>query len=100
MIGPVPGHLCPRTARARSMSSAPSATAKPDVIAANGERKGALAFIIDEEGAIRQFVSLILQGSGVDTIEFVDGASLRDRPTGRAPAPPPSSTTSNRPASR
>jgi len=67
------------------MSSATSATAKPDVIAANGERKGALAFIIDEEGAIRQFVSLILQGSGVDTIEFVDGASFRDTPIARLP---------------
>src|ERR1043166_9216153 len=85
MIGPVPGHLCPRTDRDRSMSSATSATAKPDVIAANGERKGALAFIIDEEGAIRQFVSLILQGSGVDTSEFVDGASFRDTPIARLP---------------
>src|SRR3954452_472884 len=66
------------------MSSAAAASTKPDVVAAS-ERRGALAFIIDEEGTIRQFVSLILQGSGVDTIEFVDGASFRDTPITRLP---------------
>ncbi len=66
------------------MSAAASASAKSDAAAAN-ERRGALAFIIDEEGSIRQFVSLILQGSGVDTIEFVDGASFRSTPIARLP---------------
>src|SRR3982751_707646 len=66
------------------MSSAAAASTKPDVVAAS-ERRGALAFIIDEEGSIRQFVSLILQGSGVDTIEFVDGASFRSTPIARLP---------------
>src|SRR5882724_1715366 len=65
------------------MSSA-TAAAKPDA-AATSDRRGALAFIIDEEGSIRQFVSLILQGSGVDTIEFVDGASFRSTPIARLP---------------
>ena len=67
------------------MSSATAAAAKPDAAAATSERRGALAFIIDEEGSIRQFVSLILQGSGVDTIEFVDGASFRSTPIARLP---------------
>ncbi len=53
--------------------------------AATSERRSALAFIIDEESSIRQFVSLILQGSGVDTIEFVDGASFRSTPIARLP---------------
>ena len=66
------------------MSSATAAAAKPDA-AATSDRRGALAFIIDEEGSIRQFVSLILQGSGVDTIEFVDGASFRGTPIARLP---------------
>ena len=66
------------------MSSATAAAAKPDA-AATSDRRGALAFIIDEEGSIRQFVSLILQGSGVDTIEFVDGASFRSTPIARLP---------------
>ena len=47
----------------------------------------ALAFIIDEEASIRQFVSLILQGGGVDTIEFVDGSSFRDTQITRSPDP-------------
>jgi EAL domain-containing protein (putative c-di-GMP-specific phosphodiesterase class I)/CheY-like chemotaxis protein len=67
------------------MSSATAAAAKPDAAVATSERRGALAFIIDEEGSIRQFVSLILQGSGVDTIEFVDGASFRSTPIARLP---------------
>jgi len=67
------------------MSSATAAAATPDAAAATSERRGALAFIIDEEGSIRQFVSLILQGSGVDTIEFVDGASFRGTPITRLP---------------
>src|SRR5664279_2383985 len=65
------------------MSVAAPTPARAD--AAASERRGALAFIIDEEGSIRQFVSLILQGSGVDTIEFVDGASFRDTPIARLP---------------
>jgi EAL domain-containing protein (putative c-di-GMP-specific phosphodiesterase class I) len=67
------------------MSSATAAAAKPDAAAATSERRGALAFIIDEESSIRQFISLILQGSGVDTIEFVDGASFRGTPIARLP---------------
>ena len=67
------------------MSSATAVAAKPDAAATASERRGALAFIIDEEGSIRQFVSLILQGSGVDTIEFVDGASFRSTPIARLP---------------
>ena len=67
------------------MSSATAAAAKPDAAAATSERRSALAFIIDEEGSIRQFISLILQGSGVDTIEFVDGASFRSTPIAQLP---------------
>src|ERR1700710_1590156 len=66
------------------MSTAASTSPKPDAGVASG-RQSALAFIIDEEGSIRQFVSLILQGSGVDTIEFVDGASFRSTPIARVP---------------
>jgi EAL domain-containing protein (putative c-di-GMP-specific phosphodiesterase class I) len=61
-----------------------SAPAKAGPAAAN-ERRDSLAFIIDEEGSIRQFVSLILQGSGIDTIEFFDGASFRGTVVARPP---------------
>jgi EAL domain-containing protein (putative c-di-GMP-specific phosphodiesterase class I) len=36
-----------------------------------------LCLVIDEESRIRHFLSLILQGAGVDAVEFADGASLR-----------------------
>jgi EAL domain-containing protein (putative c-di-GMP-specific phosphodiesterase class I)/CheY-like chemotaxis protein len=65
-----------------------SATASPapaPTSTATSERRDSLAFIIDDEVAIRQFVSLILQGSGVDTIEFIDGASFRGTQTARPP---------------
>ena len=66
--------------------SAPSANSVPNETTANaGEHRSPLAFIIDEEASIRQFVSLILQGGGVDTIEFVDGPSFRETPITRAP---------------
>jgi EAL domain-containing protein (putative c-di-GMP-specific phosphodiesterase class I) len=44
-----------------------------------------LCFIIDEESSIRHFVSLILQGIGIDTMEFADGEAFR---TARSPRPP------------
>ena len=59
------------------MSSASSTPAKVDN-SGPAARDGALAFIIDDESSIRQFISLILQGNGIDTIEFVDGASFRE----------------------
>ena len=66
--------------------SAASANSVPNETTANaGEHRSPLAFIIDEEASIRQFVSLILQGGGVDTIEFVDGPSFRETPITRAP---------------
>ena len=63
--------------------------AKPEQPAAKaadpGERRAPLAFIIDEESNIRQFVSLILQGGGVDTIEFIDSTSFRETQIARPP---------------
>ncbi|MBV6487819.1 MAG: EAL domain-containing response regulator [Pseudorhodoplanes sp.] len=35
-------------------------------------------FIVDEDSSIRHFLSLIMQGSGIDSEEFADGASLRE----------------------
>ena len=36
-----------------------------------------LCFVVDEEASLRHFVSLVLHGSGVDTLEFPDGAAMR-----------------------
>src|SRR5471030_3057480 len=62
-----------------------AANTAPTEPASASDRRDSLAVIIDEEGNIRQFVSLILQGSGVDTIEFIDGASFRDTAMARPP---------------
>ena len=36
-----------------------------------------LCLVIDEDARIRHFLSLILQGAGVDAVEFADGAAFR-----------------------
>lgn len=36
-----------------------------------------LCYVIDEESSIRHFLSLILHGSGIDTVEFPDSAAFR-----------------------
>jgi EAL domain-containing protein (putative c-di-GMP-specific phosphodiesterase class I)/CheY-like chemotaxis protein len=44
-----------------------------------------LCYVVDEEASIRHFLSLVLHGSGVDTVEFSDGASMRQAIAQRAP---------------
>jgi EAL domain-containing protein (putative c-di-GMP-specific phosphodiesterase class I) len=44
-----------------------------------------LCYVVDEEASIRHFLSLVLHGSGVDTMEFPDGAALRRAMGRRAP---------------
>jgi EAL domain-containing protein (putative c-di-GMP-specific phosphodiesterase class I)/CheY-like chemotaxis protein len=58
------------------MPAANPATMKP-AGADQASGKAALCFVIDGESTLRHFVSLILQGSGIDTMEFMDGAGLR-----------------------
>jgi EAL domain-containing protein (putative c-di-GMP-specific phosphodiesterase class I) len=45
-----------------------------------------LCYVVDEEPSIRHFLSLVLHGSGVDTVEFADGSSMRKTVETRAPA--------------
>jgi EAL domain-containing protein (putative c-di-GMP-specific phosphodiesterase class I)/FixJ family two-component response regulator len=45
-----------------------------------------LCYVVDEEASIRHFLSLLLHGSGIDTMEFPDGAALRKAMKGRVPA--------------
>ena len=69
------------------MSAANPATPKPPAGTDQAPAKigTPLCFVVDDESTLRHFVSLILQSSGIDTMEFVDGAALRmpahvDRP--------------------
>jgi EAL domain-containing protein (putative c-di-GMP-specific phosphodiesterase class I)/CheY-like chemotaxis protein len=50
-----------------------------------GAAQPPLCFIVDEESSIRHFVSLILHGIGVDTMEFADGEEFR---AAHSPRPP------------
>ena len=45
-----------------------------------------LCYVVDEEPSIRHFLSLVLHGSGVDTVEFADGASMRKAVETQPPA--------------
>jgi len=44
-----------------------------------------LCFIVDEEASLRHFVSLVLHGVGVDSMEFADGAAMRKAKSARPP---------------
>ena len=44
-----------------------------------------LCYVVDEEASIRHFLSLVLHGYGIDTMEFADGAALRAAIEKRAP---------------
>lgn len=45
-----------------------------------------ICYVVDEESSIRHFLSLVLHGSGVDTVEFPDGAAMRKAVESRPPA--------------
>ena len=45
-----------------------------------------ICYVVDEEPSIRHFLSLILHGAGVDTVEFPDGNSMRKAVEARPPA--------------
>jgi len=56
-------------------SAEPSAA--PQIAAEGAGARAPLCFVIDEESSIRHFVSLILQGLGIDTMEFREHAQFR-----------------------
>jgi EAL domain-containing protein (putative c-di-GMP-specific phosphodiesterase class I) len=37
-----------------------------------------LCYVVDDEASIRHFLSLVLHGAGIDTMEFSDGVDLRE----------------------
>jgi len=68
-----------------STDTAAVAAESPAVSATGSERRAPLAIVIDDDNSIRQFISLMLQGSGVNTIEFANGAAFRKAQPGRTP---------------
>ena len=69
---------------------APSSTAADGLPAVEAPPLAAggapLCYVVDEESSIRHFLSLVLHGSGVDTVEFPDGAAMRKAAETRPPA--------------
>ena len=65
----------------------PSNPADPTLVEAPPLAPGAapLCYVVDEEGSIRHFLSLVLHGSGIDTMEFPDGEALRQAMERRVP---------------
>ncbi|MGB7259642.1 MAG: EAL domain-containing response regulator [Pseudolabrys sp.] len=76
-------------AAAPSPPPAASAPAEAEIPSPPLAPEGApLCFVVDEESSVRHFLSLILHGSGVDTMEFPDGAALRKAIEQHAARPP------------
>ena len=58
-----------------NIASPPLAASAPD--RASPARFTPLCFVVDQEASIRHFISLMLQGSGIETEEYADGAAFR-----------------------
>ncbi|HEX4408288.1 MAG TPA: EAL domain-containing response regulator [Xanthobacteraceae bacterium] len=52
-------------------------TPQRDASPLSNETRAPLCYVVDSDGSIRHFLSLILHGAGIDTEEFPDGNSLR-----------------------
>jgi EAL domain-containing protein (putative c-di-GMP-specific phosphodiesterase class I) len=69
-----------------SATAAQAASADPIVaIEQQSEARTPLCYVIDSDGSIRHFLSLILHGSGIDTEEFADGQGLSEALKRRTP---------------
>ena len=68
-------------------AKSPTKTSPAPVVEAPPLAPGAasLCYLVDEDSSIRQFLSLVLHGSGIDTVEFSDGAALRKSTEKRIP---------------
>jgi EAL domain-containing protein (putative c-di-GMP-specific phosphodiesterase class I) len=66
--------------------SASNIGASPEIEAPPLAPSGApLCYVVDEEASIRHFLSLVLHGVGIDTLEFPDGKALREAIGQRTP---------------
>ena len=68
-----------------AQSSTVAASAPRPAGAAGSEARAPLCFVIDGDASIRHFLSLILHGAGIDTVELADGEGLRSALARRAP---------------
>lgn len=58
----------------------------PSIDPAKPARTGApVCFIVDQESSMRHFLSLVMHGVGIDTVEFAEGAALREALVSKKP---------------
>ena len=60
---------------AEALQDVPSPSIDPSKAARNG---APVCFVVDQEPSMRHFLSLVMHGVGIDTLEFPDGATLRE----------------------
>jgi EAL domain-containing protein (putative c-di-GMP-specific phosphodiesterase class I) len=61
------------------MADALQDVVSPSIDPGKPSRNGApVCFVVDQEPSLRHFLSLVMHGVGIDTIEFADGAALRE----------------------
>jgi EAL domain-containing protein (putative c-di-GMP-specific phosphodiesterase class I) len=69
-------------AMADALQDVPSPSIDPSKL----NRSGApICFLVDQEPSMRHFLSLIMHGLGIDTVEFADGAALREALASKKP---------------
>jgi EAL domain-containing protein (putative c-di-GMP-specific phosphodiesterase class I) len=68
------------------MADAVQEIPSPSIDPAKPARTGApICFLVDQEPSMRHFLSLVMHGLGIDTVEFADGAALREALTDKKP---------------
>jgi DNA-binding NtrC family response regulator len=73
------------SAAAAQPTRANPGTEKHDAGARDSQTRTPLCFVVDGDGSIRHFLSLVLHGAGIDTEECADGATFRAALSRRAP---------------
>jgi EAL domain-containing protein (putative c-di-GMP-specific phosphodiesterase class I) len=73
------------SAKPAQSSTVAAPAPRPTRAAAGSEARAPLCFVIDSDASIRHFLSLILHGAGIDTVELAGGEDLRSALARRAP---------------
>jgi EAL domain-containing protein (putative c-di-GMP-specific phosphodiesterase class I)/CheY-like chemotaxis protein len=69
-----------------AMADALQDVGSPSIDPSKPVRSGApICFVVDQEPSLRHFLSLVMHGVGIDTVEFADGAALREALGGKKP---------------
>jgi EAL domain-containing protein (putative c-di-GMP-specific phosphodiesterase class I) len=69
-----------------TMADALQDVPSPSIDPAKPARSSApICFVVDQEPSMRHFLSLVMHGLGIDTMEFADGATLRETLANKKP---------------